>query len=83
MRTEVVVNLPEGLHARPAAKIAELIQATQVQCLLYLDSGVSAKLNSTLELISLGVRPGQRVMLEYPEQVAAEIGQVIQILESQ
>lgn len=83
MRKEAVVKLGEGLHARPASKIAELFHSTDFDCFVYVDSGEKAKLNSTLDMLSLGIKQGQKVLLDYPEAAEPLISLAIEILETE
>lgn len=83
MRKETVVRLSDGLHARPASKIAEIFQDYEVECFIYVASGERAKLKSTLDILSLGVKHGQKVLLEYPEEADELITKTIAILENQ
>lgn len=78
-----MVRLSEGLHARPASKIAEIFQHYETECYIYVASGERAKLNSTLDILSLGIKHGQKILLEYPEAADELITKTIAILENQ
>ena len=60
--TKFILELPQGLHARPSAKFAQLAQSFKSDIVLINENGeVNAK--SMLDVLSLGVKKGQEVLL--------------------
>jgi phosphocarrier protein len=69
---EYLILAPEGMHARPATAMVKL--AKQFQATVILKKGEkSAKLNSLLNILSLGIKGGEAVALEFEgvEEAAA------------
>lgn len=59
---ETVICNPKGLHARPAAKVASLVQTFAadvfIQC-----NGETAEANSIMDLLMLGAEFGTKVII--------------------
>ncbi len=54
---------PEGMHARPATAMVKL--AKQFQSIIFLKSGdKSARLNSLLGILSMGIKGGATIVVE-------------------
>jgi len=71
-RASFQVNLPHGLHIRPAARIAEL--AAEFPGNIRLVYGHRcADAQSILDILSLGVPQGAEVLVESDRQAADEI----------
>lgn len=69
---EYLILAPEGMHARPATAMVKL--ARQFQAVIQLKKGEKiAKLNSLLNILSLGIKGGEAVVLEFegPDEAAA------------
>ena len=69
---QYTILAPEGMHARPATAMVKL--AKQFQVTIVLKKGAkAAKLNSLLSILSLGIKGGEAVVLEFDgaEEVAA------------
>jgi phosphocarrier protein len=69
---EYLILAPEGMHARPATAMVKL--AKQFQATIQLRKGAKVvKLNSLLNILSLGIKGGEAVVLEFEgtEEVAA------------
>lgn len=70
---EYLILAPEGMHARPATAMVKL--AKQFQAAVQLKKGEKkVKLNSLLNILSLGIKGGEAVVLEFEgadEAVAA------------
>ena len=60
-RLELVVEIEEGLHTRPAGRIAELF--TDIEGQMIAKNG-SATLSSMLSIMTLGVKRGETVVIE-------------------
>ena len=71
---EYMILAPEGMHARPATAMVKL--AKQYPVTIVLKKGEkTAKLNSLLNILSLGIKGGEAVVLEFDgadETAAAE-----------
>ncbi len=61
---EYRILAPEGMHARPATAMVKLAKQFQVVILLK-KGGKTAKLNSLLNILSLGIKGGETVVLEF------------------
>ncbi|HEY4110615.1 HPr family phosphocarrier protein [Puia sp.] len=71
---EYLILAPEGMHARPATAMVKLAKQFQVTVLLK-KGEKKAKLNSLLSILSLGIKGGEGVALEFEgtgEAAAAE-----------
>jgi phosphocarrier protein HPr len=71
---EYLILAPEGMHARPATAMVKL--AKQFQVMILLKKGEkTAKLNSLLNILSLGIKGGEVVLLEFEgiEEAAAAV----------
>ena len=69
---EYLILAPEGMHARPATAMVKL--AKQFQVVVLLKKGEkTAKLNSLLNILSLAIKGGEGVVLEFEgaDEVAA------------
>ncbi|HXB07135.1 MAG TPA: HPr family phosphocarrier protein [Puia sp.] len=61
---EYLILAPEGMHARPATAMVRL--AKQFQAVIHLKKGEkAAKLNSLLNILSMGIKGGEAVVLEF------------------
>jgi phosphocarrier protein HPr len=61
---EYLILAPEGMHARPATAMVKL--AKQFQAVIQLKKGrKTAKLNSLLNILSLGIKGGEPILLEF------------------
>jgi phosphotransferase system HPr (HPr) family protein len=61
---EYLILAPEGMHARPATAMVKL--AKQFQTVVQLKKGEKkVKLNSLLNILSLGIKGGEAVVLEF------------------
>ncbi|MEN3026472.1 MAG: HPr family phosphocarrier protein [Chlorobiota bacterium] len=67
----VVVRLPLGLHARPAAELAALAARFTATVWLVRD-GIAANAKSVLELMSLAVEHGTTVVVQAEGEDAGE-----------
>ena len=69
---EYLILAPEGMHARPATAMVKL--AKQFAVAVQAKKGAkTAKLNSLLNILSLGIKGGEAVVLEFDgvEETAA------------
>jgi phosphocarrier protein HPr len=62
-RTVVVVN-PHGLHARPAARFVHAAGGQPVPVTIRRPDGPAVPAASILQVMSLGIRSGEEVVLE-------------------
>ena len=61
---EYLILAPEGMHARPATAMVKL--AKQFQAVVQLKKGEkTVKLNSLLNILGLGIKGGETVVLEF------------------
>jgi len=61
---EYLILAPEGMHARPATAMVKL--AKQFQVVILLRRGErTARLNSLLSILSLGIKVGEAILLEF------------------
>lgn len=61
---QYLILAPEGMHARPATAMVKL--AKQYQVTIVLKKGEkTAKLSSLLNILSLGIKGGEVVVLEF------------------
>lgn len=60
----VVVTIPDGLHARPAALLARLAGAQPTPVTIRRPDGPPVPAASVLSVLTLGLRPGDEVVLE-------------------
>jgi len=70
---QAVVFAPEGLHARPAANFVRSVILSGHQVTVTNEAGRSASGESILEVLSLGVKSGQTVVLEVNGPSADEV----------
>jgi len=82
IRRAVVVTLPHGLHARPAARIAALANA--FACDIYIACGQKrAKATSPSSIMGLGLTHGAELTLTARGENAAEaVAAIVRLLES-
>jgi phosphocarrier protein len=69
---EYLILAPEGMHARPATAMVKL--ARPFQAVIQLKKGTkTAKLNSLMGILALGIKGGETVVLEFDgaEETAA------------
>ncbi|MDI9510288.1 MAG: HPr family phosphocarrier protein [Clostridiales bacterium] len=62
IRKEIVINIPNGLEARPVALLVQV--ASQYECSIYVESDekkINAK--SIMGMMSLGLAPGAKVFV--------------------
>jgi phosphocarrier protein HPr len=60
---QYMILAPEGMHARPATAMVKL--AKQFQCTIVLKKGgKEARLNSLLNILSMGIKGGEAVVIE-------------------
>jgi phosphoenolpyruvate-protein phosphotransferase len=74
VKFEFECKLPNGIHARPASRLADVVNLFASDCLLTNQrNGVSADVKSVLATIAADVRPGDACLLrvEGPDQAAA------------
>ncbi len=77
----VIVRLPLGLHARPAAELAALASRFVAEVQLVRDS-IAVNAKSTLGLISLAAEPGAELVIRAVGTDAAEaVEQIAAFLE--
>jgi phosphotransferase system HPr (HPr) family protein len=77
----VVVRLPMGLHARPAAELAALAGRFTAEIQLVRDSLV-ANAKSALSLMSLAAEPGAELLVRaHGEDAAEAVEQIAAFLE--
>lgn len=60
----VIVTIPEGLHARPAAMFVKLAGEQATPVTIRRPDGAPVPATSILSVMTLGVRPGDEVLLE-------------------
>lgn len=60
----VVVMIPEGLHARPAAMLVKLANEQPVDVTIRRPDGAPVPATSILSVMALGVQAGDEVLLE-------------------
>lgn len=66
--TTVTVGSAEGLHARPAAIIAQTVQDAAVPVTLALPEGAAVDAGSALMIMSLGAAKGAQVIVTSDDQ---------------
>ena len=63
---------PEGMHARPATAMVKLVK--QFQCTIVLKKGEKqARLNSLLNILSMGIKGGEAVVIEIDLRVYPKV----------
>ena len=62
-RYELRVGLAEGVHARPAAELAGVVQLSGFSVRLARVDHAPADAASILEILSLGLRAGERIVV--------------------
>ncbi|GAB4587254.1 HPr family phosphocarrier protein [Nocardia sp. IFM 10818] len=70
--TSVIVGSAVGLHARPAAVIAQAAQAAGVPVTLALPDGAPVDAGSALMIMSLGAAKGAEVIVSSEDQAALD-----------
>ena len=65
-RLEFTVQLEEGLHTRPASLLAEIFADSSGKLIV---GDRQASLSSMLSLMTLGVRKGESVIIETPDEI--------------
>ena len=70
LEQDAVVSLDEGLHARPAARLAQLAKSFQSSIEIH-KGGVSANAKSTVKIMLLTVKQGERVRIRVEGEDAA------------
>jgi phosphocarrier protein HPr len=68
----VIVGSAIGLHARPAAIIAEAVASTGVEVTLSLDGGEPVDAGSALMIMTLGAGNGAQVTVFSEDQAAVD-----------
>jgi phosphocarrier protein HPr len=68
----VIVGSAIGLHARPAAIIAEAVASTGVEVTLSLDGGEPVDAGSALMIMTLGAANGAQVTVFSEDQAAVD-----------
>lgn len=61
MEYKFTVNIPEGLHARPCAKLVELLEPFQPVMFMYQDKMIDSL--SVLELLMLKIPKGSTIII--------------------
>lgn len=78
-RLEITVELAEGLHTRPAGRLAELFMDIEGRMIA---KGGEANLSSMLSLMTLGVQKGETVVIEtqieMTDELQTKISQILQ-----
>ncbi len=78
----VVVRNPEGVHARAATLIAELVRRFDAKVSLTKDRE-RVEATDVLQVLSLGVAPGEKLLLEATGRQAEEVVEaLVQLIES-
>ncbi|MCR5202054.1 MAG: HPr family phosphocarrier protein [Lachnospiraceae bacterium] len=76
-----VINLPQGLHARPAAKLAEVASAAKSLVTVEKDD-LQANAKSVLQILKINVKQHEKVTIriegEDEEEVAEKIDKILQ-----
>lgn len=67
IRVEVVIRVPEGLHARPAAEFVRLCAESGEAVRISRSDGRSASGSSMLSVLTLGLKPGEVAIIEAPD----------------
>ena len=70
--TTVVVGSAVGLHARPAAVIAEAASALSTPVTLAVEGGGPVDAGSALMIMTLGAEKGTEVIVESDDQAAVD-----------
>ncbi len=80
IRKELVIRVPEGLHARPAAEFVRLCQESAVDVQVRRTDGKSASGLSILGILTLGLRRGDIVVIEAPDSAETLVESLVSLL---
>jgi phosphocarrier protein HPr len=64
VKDTVTIKTPEGLHARPAAEFVRAASAPAHTVMLSKPTGLKVRGDSILSLLSLGVKEGEKLIIE-------------------
>lgn len=64
IKAEAAVASKDGIHARPAAEIARMTVVSKIKARVSRADGKSARADSILELMTLGLKQGEKVTIE-------------------
>lgn len=76
MEYKFKVNIPEGLHARPCAKLVELLESFQPVVFIYQDKILEVL--SVLELLMLKIPSGSQVIINTNTELPCDIVQKLE-----
>jgi phosphotransferase system HPr (HPr) family protein len=77
---EVVIRVPEGLHARPAAEFVRLCTEANVDVVVRRTDGKQASGKSILAILTLGLRKGDIVVIEAPDSAETLVDNLVSLL---
>lgn len=80
IRKEVVIRVPEGLHARPAAEFVRLCTEANVDVQVRRTDGKQASGKSILAILTLGLRKGDIVVIEAPDSAETLVDNLVSLL---
>lgn len=76
MEYKFTINIPEGLHARPCARLVELLEPFQPVSLIYKDQVIDSL--SVLELLMLKIPIGSRIIISTKNALPSDIIQKLE-----
>jgi phosphocarrier protein len=80
IRQDVVIRVPEGLHARPATEFVRLCTESGVEVLVRKSDGKSASGSSILGVLTLGLRKGEVVTIEAPDSAQTLVDALVSLI---
>ncbi len=80
IRKEVVIRVPEGLHARPAAEFVRLCIESGERVLVRRTDGKEALGSSMLAILTLGLKKGEIATIEAPDSAETLVENLIALL---
>lgn len=80
IRREVVIRVPEGLHARPAAEFSRLCTESAIEVTVRRIDGKHANGASILAIMTLGLRMGDIAIIEAPDSAETLVDKLVSLL---
>ena len=80
IRQDVVIRVPEGLHARPATEFVRLCTESGVEVLVRKSDGKSAIGSRILGVLTLGLRKGEVVTIEAPDSAQTLVDALVSLI---
>jgi phosphocarrier protein len=80
IRKEVIIRVPEGLHARPAAEFVRLCIESGERVVVRRTDGKEALGSSMLAIMTLGLKKGEMAIIEAPDSAETLVEKLIALL---